>query len=179
MLLATAGLGVPGSFAQGTKGKASSKKRTPDPSFNSSGTKAAPAKSPAAHNNSTPSSAPPKASHVSPKSTASHSSVKKAASSKRSHRQPGQKAPAADRVTEIQSALAKDGSFAGIPNGKWGDDTTAAMRKFQSAHGLNPTGKLDAPTLQRLGLGSQTAGVAAPTPPPGAVSRLTSSNSFP
>jgi peptidoglycan hydrolase-like protein with peptidoglycan-binding domain len=165
MLLATAGLGVPGSFAQGTNGKASSKKRTPVSSSKSSSSKAAPAKSPAAH----PSSKRP----------ASHSSVKKATSSSRSRRQPGQKAPTNDRITEIQSALAKDGSFAGIPNGKWGDDTTAAMRKFQSAHGLNPTGKLDAPTLQRLGLGSQTAGVAAPTPPPGAVSRLTSSNSFP
>jgi peptidoglycan hydrolase-like protein with peptidoglycan-binding domain len=49
------------------------------------------------------------------------------------------------------------------------------MRRFQASHGLNASGKLDAPTLQRLGLGSQTAGVAAPTPPPGAVSRLTSS----
>jgi peptidoglycan hydrolase-like protein with peptidoglycan-binding domain len=49
------------------------------------------------------------------------------------------------------------------------------MRKFQASHGLNPTGRLDALTLQKLGLGSQTAGVAAPTPPPGSVSRLTSS----
>jgi hypothetical protein len=30
---------------------------------------------------------------------------------------------------------------------------------------LNPSGKLDALTLQKLGLGSQTAGVAAPMPP--------------
>ncbi len=40
-----------------------------------------------------------------------------------------------------------------------------ATRKFQEAHGLNPTGKLDAKTLQQLGLGSQTAGVAPPMPP--------------
>jgi peptidoglycan hydrolase-like protein with peptidoglycan-binding domain len=73
--------------------------------------------------------------------------------------------------------LAKDGSFQGSPSGKWDDATTAAMRRFQTSHSLNPSGKLDAPTLQRLGLGSQTAGVAAPTPPPGAVSRLTSSAS--
>ena len=96
-------------------------------------------------------------------------------SSGRLRRQPGQKAPSSDRVTEIQAALAKDGSFAGMPNGKWDDETAAAMRRFQAAHGLNPTGKLDARSLQKLGLGSQTAGVAAPTPPPGAVSRLTSS----
>ena len=34
------------------------------------------------------------------------------------------------------------------------------MKNFQTSHGLNPSGKLDAPTLQKLGLGSQTAGVA-------------------
>jgi peptidoglycan hydrolase-like protein with peptidoglycan-binding domain len=62
-----------------------------------------------------------------------------------------------------------------MPNGKWDDETIQAMRRFQAAHGLNPSGKLDALSLQKLGLGSQTAGVAAPTPPPGAVSRLTSS----
>lgn len=97
-------------------------------------------------------------------------------SSRRSRRQIGQKTPTGERISEIQTALAKDGSFQGAPNGRWDDDTAAAMRKFQAAHGLNPTGKLDALSLQKLGLGSQTAGVAPPTPPPGAVSRLTSSN---
>jgi peptidoglycan hydrolase-like protein with peptidoglycan-binding domain len=87
-------------------------------------------------------------------------------SSKRSkRREPGQKAPAPERISEIQQALAKNGSFTGTPNGKWDDSTVDAMRKFQSAHGLNPSGRLDAPTLQKLGLGSQTAGVAAPMPP--------------
>jgi peptidoglycan hydrolase-like protein with peptidoglycan-binding domain len=60
----------------------------------------------------------------------------------------GQKVPAPDRITEIQQALAKDGSFSGTPNGKWDDSTVQAMRKFQDAHGLNPSGKLDAKTLQ-------------------------------
>jgi peptidoglycan hydrolase-like protein with peptidoglycan-binding domain len=77
----------------------------------------------------------------------------------------GQKAPTAERVSEIQTALAKDGAFSGAPNGKWDDSTVAAMKKFQAGHGLNPSGRLDAKTLQQLGLGSQTAGVAAPTPP--------------
>lgn len=86
--------------------------------------------------------------------------------SKKSHRRErGQKAPTPDRISEIQQALAKDGSFTGTPNGKWDDPTIEATRKFQDAHGLNPTGKLDAKTLQQLGLGSQTAGVAAPMPP--------------
>jgi peptidoglycan hydrolase-like protein with peptidoglycan-binding domain len=82
-----------------------------------------------------------------------------------SARERGQKAPTPDRVSEIQAALSKDGSFSGNPNGKWDDATVGAMKKFQETHGLNPSGKLDAKTLQKLGLGSQTAGVAAPTPP--------------
>ncbi len=82
-----------------------------------------------------------------------------------SRRDKGQKAPTAERVSEIQTALAKDGSFSGTPNGKWDDSTVAAMKKFQAGHALNPSGKLDAKTLQQLGLGSQTAGIAPPTPP--------------
>ncbi len=82
-----------------------------------------------------------------------------------SRRERGQKVPTPDRISEIQQALAKDGSFAGKPNGKWDASTIEATRKFQEAHGLNPSGKLDAKTLQQLGLGSQTAGVAAPMPP--------------
>jgi peptidoglycan hydrolase-like protein with peptidoglycan-binding domain len=87
-------------------------------------------------------------------------------SSKRSRRRErGQKVPAPERISEIQQALAKDGSFAGKPSGKWDDSTVEAMKKFQAGHGLSPSGKLDALTLQKLGLGSQTAGVAAPMPP--------------
>jgi len=80
-------------------------------------------------------------------------------------REKGQKAPAPERISEIQQALAKDGSFNGTPSGKWDDSTVEAMRKFQAGHGLNPSGRLDAPTLQKLGLGPETAGVAAPMPP--------------
>src|SRR5258708_7566460 len=102
------------------------------------------------------------------KSTASSSarkSHKKKSSRRLSRWERGQKVPAPARIAEIQQALAKDGSFTGTPNGKWDDSTVEAMRKFQDAHGLNPSGKLDAKTLQKLGLGSQTAGVAAPLPP--------------
>jgi hypothetical protein len=38
------------------------------------------------------------------------------------------------------------------------------MQKFQSDNGLSNSGKIDAPTLQKLGLGSGTAGVDAPKP---------------
>jgi peptidoglycan hydrolase-like protein with peptidoglycan-binding domain len=86
--------------------------------------------------------------------------------SKRSNRRDkGQKAPTSDRITEIQQALAKNGAYSGTPNGKWDDSTVEAMKSFQTTHGLNPSGKLDAKTLQHLGLGSQTSGVAPPMPP--------------
>ena len=99
-------------------------------------------------------------------SAASASKAGARKTSKRSRRRErGQKAPTADRISEIQQALAKDGSFSGTPNGKWDDSTTEAMRKFQAGHGLNPSGKLDALTLQKLGLGAPTAGIAAPLPP--------------
>jgi peptidoglycan hydrolase-like protein with peptidoglycan-binding domain len=86
-------------------------------------------------------------------------------SKKSSGRERGQKAPAPDRITAIQTALAKDGSYVGDPNGKWDASTVEAMKRFQVRHGLNPSGKLDAKSLQQLGLGSQTAGVAAPPEP--------------
>jgi peptidoglycan hydrolase-like protein with peptidoglycan-binding domain len=82
-----------------------------------------------------------------------------------SRRTVGQKAPEPARISEIQAALGRDGSFSGSPNGKWDDSTVSAMKKFQEANGLNPSGKLDAKTLQKLGLGSQTAGLAPPMPP--------------
>ena len=100
-------------------------------------------------------------------------------SSKRSkRRERGQQAPTPDRISEIQQALAKNGSYAGTPNGKWDDSTQDALRKFQEAHGLNPTGELDARSLQQLGLGSSIAGVAPPAPS-NTASKLTSSAAKP
>jgi peptidoglycan hydrolase-like protein with peptidoglycan-binding domain len=75
-----------------------------------------------------------------------------------------QTAPTPDRITEIQQALAREGFYSGDPNGKWDDTTTAALRNFQTAKGLTPTGKLSALSLQKLGLGSETAGKGAPMP---------------
>ncbi len=179
-----AGLGVPASFSQtaaSAKSKTAPSRRTS--SAQGSQARTAPKKNSAAASsvksrNTT--SATAKKSSTKPSGKNSTSAAKKASSksssSKRTRKQPGQKAPTADRVSEIQAALAKDGSFQGSPSGKWDEATTAAMRRFQASHGLNASGKLDAPTLQRLGLGSEIAGVAAPTPPPGATSRLTSSN---
>ncbi|HKQ87717.1 MAG TPA: peptidoglycan-binding domain-containing protein [Candidatus Acidoferrales bacterium] len=82
---------------------------------------------------------------------------------------PKQKAPTADRVKEIQGALAQGGYYDGDLNGKWDSKSVAALEKFQSANGMEPTGKLDASSLQKLGLGSDIAGVSAPRPPVPAV----------
>ncbi|GAC1618010.1 MAG: hypothetical protein NVS9B13_05360 [Candidatus Acidiferrum sp.] len=73
--------------------------------------------------------------------------------------------------------MSKDGSYAGTPNGRWDSSTVEAVRKYQAGHGLNPSGKLDAKTLEQLGLGSKTAGVAPPAPLVSSIDRLTSSNS--
>ncbi len=101
----------------------------------------------------------------------------KGSSRRRSKRVKGQAAPTSERISEIQAALAKNGVFEGTPNGKWDGSTSEAMKKFQAAHRLTPTGKFDALTLQKLGLGSETAGVAPPTPPPNATAnRLLSRN---
>lgn len=106
-------------------------------------------------------------------STHKSSHVKKSA--KRSkRRERGQQAPTADRISEIQQALAKDGSYMGTPSGRWDDSTQEALRKFQESHSLNPTGNLDAKSLQQLGLGSSITGVAPPAPS-ATPSKLTSS----
>jgi peptidoglycan hydrolase-like protein with peptidoglycan-binding domain len=93
--------------------------------------------------------------------------AKKKKSSKNHHaskREPTQKAPTPQRISEIQSALAHGGYYQGAPNGKWDSNTVTAMQKFQSDNGLSSSGKIDAPSLQKLGLGSGTAGVDAPKP---------------
>jgi len=120
-----------------------------------------------------PSSNKAKASASKTSGKSAHHSSKKVSSRRK---QKGQTAPTPDRISEIQQALAKNGSYTNTPNGKWDDTTVEAMKKFQGAHGLNPSGKLDAHTLEKLGLGSQTAGVAEPIAPPNSSSRLTNSS---
>lgn len=117
----------------------------------------------------TPASARQPQSSSSSASTAPNPTKKR--STRRRHRrrrEPAQKAPTPDRIREIQSALSRNGYYQDEPTGKWDTHTVAAMRKFQDDNGLEPTGKLDALSLQKLGLGSDIAGVSAPKqiPPP-------------
>jgi peptidoglycan hydrolase-like protein with peptidoglycan-binding domain len=98
--------------------------------------------------------------------TSSTTTKKRKASSKsrRKSKVKGQTAPTPDRVREIQTALQKDGSYQGEPTGKWDAATMDAMKKYQDKNGISPTGKIDAATLNKLGLGSGTAGKGAPLP---------------
>lgn len=111
-------------------------------------------------------SAAPKAASATaaPKPAAAKPAAAKPAARKYKPRPKVQAAPTAQRITEIQTALAAQGVYKGDPNGKWDDVTAQAMKNFQTAHGLTPTGKLDALSLQKLGLGSEIAGRAAPLP---------------
>jgi peptidoglycan hydrolase-like protein with peptidoglycan-binding domain len=107
-------------------------------------------------------------------STAKKVGAKTRSASRRKGRQKAQAAPTPGRISEIQSALAAQGTYKGQPNGKWDNAAVQAMKDYQAAHGLIPTGKLDALTLQKLGLGSEIAGRAAPLPsaqPQGAAPR--------
>jgi hypothetical protein len=97
--------------------------------------------------------------------SASSTHKHKKSSHKHTRREPFQKAPTPDRISEIQSSLARGGYYQGATNGKWDSNTVGALQKFQSDNNLNPSGKLDASSLQKLGLGSSTAGLNAPTPP--------------
>lgn len=72
--------------------------------------------------------------------------------------------PSSDRIDQIQQALARAGFYQGDPSGRWDSSTVNAMKSFQQAHGITPTGKIDATTLQQLGLGSNVAGLAPPRP---------------
>jgi peptidoglycan hydrolase-like protein with peptidoglycan-binding domain len=100
-------------------------------------------------------------------SSAKSKSTSKAPAKKRavSRRPRGQQAPSADRIKEIQMALAREGHYQGEPTGKWDPATVQAMKSYQTASGLTASGKLDAKTLQKLGLGSDTAGQASPRTP--------------
>ena len=99
-----------------------------------------------------------------PHKAASHRKSTKRRSSKRSRtrRARGQRAPQPARIQEIQQALIDRGYLATPATGKWDAASMEAMRRFQHDNGMDETGKFDALSLIRLGLGPPTAGVGAP-----------------
>src|SRR5688572_22107601 len=56
------------------------------------------------------------------------------------------------RIEAIQQALKDKGLDPGPVDGLMGAKTIAAVRELQKKEGLQPTGRLDAQTLDRLGL---------------------------
>lgn len=72
--------------------------------------------------------------------------------------------PSSSRIEQIQMALTRSGYYHGDPTGRWDSTTVTAMKDFQRAHGITPTGRIDVASLQKLGLGSDIAGVAPPRP---------------
>ncbi|PYK29248.1 MAG: hypothetical protein DME57_11030 [Verrucomicrobia bacterium] len=55
-------------------------------------------------------------------------------------------------VANVQSALQQQGFYQGDIDGVLGPQTRAALAEFQSAQGLEPTGAVDEPTLETLGM---------------------------
>jgi peptidoglycan hydrolase-like protein with peptidoglycan-binding domain len=60
--------------------------------------------------------------------------------------------PASATVRHVQQALNQRGFQAGPPDGVMGPATQSALRNFQSSANLQPTGRINQPTLSALGV---------------------------
>ena len=69
----------------------------------------------------------------------------------------------AERATQIQNALIKQGYLAGEPSGVWDPQTIAAMQKLQSDNGWQTKITPDSRALIKLGLGPQPTTAPHPT----------------
>ncbi|MBV8895431.1 MAG: peptidoglycan-binding protein [Acidobacteriaceae bacterium] len=72
--------------------------------------------------------------------------------------------PDPERYQQIQQALADRGYFTGQVNGQWGDDSIAALQRFQTDQKLDNDGHLSALSLTALGLGPKHQGNVGTTP---------------
>ena len=61
-----------------------------------------------------------------------------------------QKGSSGDSVEKLQQALKIKGYFSGTVDGKYGDQTVAAVKAYQRAMGLTQTGKADYATIMKL-----------------------------
>jgi len=66
-----------------------------------------------------------------------------------------------DQVADLQQKLNDQGFSAGQVDGLWGPNTSAALRRYQAAKGLQQTGQLDQGTLAALGAASAMAAPSA------------------
>jgi hypothetical protein len=67
----------------------------------------------------------------------------------------------AERATQIQTALIKQGYLTGEPTGTWDGQTVAAMQKLQGNNGWQTKITPDSRALIKLGLGPMDAGADA------------------
>ena len=58
--------------------------------------------------------------------------------------------PTSEFTKSLQRELKRLGHDPGVVDGKMGPSTRGALRRFQEAHGLSPTGDPDIPTLTKL-----------------------------
>jgi len=77
-------------------------------------------------------------------------------------RSAGQQAPTRERYAEIQQALILRGYMQGPATGIWGPEWVGALKRFQSDHKLEASGKLNSLTLIALGLGPKRSSPADP-----------------
>jgi hypothetical protein len=68
-----------------------------------------------------------------------------------------------DRVMEIQAALNKAGYYSGEVNGVYDETTRQAMKQYQQANNLSPSGMPSAHALKKLGV-SKRSNASAATP---------------
>ena len=55
-------------------------------------------------------------------------------------------------VSQVQSALSREGYYSGAVDGSLGPETRNALRRYQRARGLSVTGRVDRATINALGL---------------------------
>ncbi len=119
-------------------------------------------------------SSPPHSASLRPVSTGSHSgshSVSKRSKKKSRSTAPSyQLHPDPERYRQIQQALVDRGYFKGQVTGEWNADSIDALKRFQTDQKLDGDGKINALTLNDLGLGAKHDGTSAATVPLSATS---------
>lgn len=96
--------------------------------------------------------------HTSSASVKHTSSKRKSARHVASHHAPVAVAMPAERATQIQTALIKQGYLTGEPTGTWDAQSISAMQKLQSDNGWQSKVTPDSRALIKLGLGPESPG---------------------
>jgi peptidoglycan hydrolase-like protein with peptidoglycan-binding domain len=60
--------------------------------------------------------------------------------------------PTKTQITEAQEKLKTAGKYSGEADGKYNDDFRASLKKYQEENNLEKSGKLDEPTIMKMGI---------------------------